>query len=306
LYKSLFSYQDGKRMERKKNDERSVDEVLDTLAEFVPIPPEYRQLIADRINQDRNYVPKIGFFGKTGAGKSSLCNALFGQDVCRISNIDPCTRESQELEISNGNKRIVLLDVPGVGESHDRDKEYATLYANLLPEIDLVIWVLKGDDRAFSTDQAFYEQKVKPHMEQGKPFVIALNQIDKIEPFREWDVDRHQPGMGQKKNIDQKRSSVAGFFGVPLSAVVPVSASEKYGLVDLLDFMISQLPKERKITVLKQTKTEYRSEKSVREAENGFFEHIIDIVEEYVPVRAVISAVTSVAKKVIGWFGSWF
>ena len=32
------------------------------------------------------FEPRIGVFGKTGAGKSSLCNALFGQRTAKVSN----------------------------------------------------------------------------------------------------------------------------------------------------------------------------------------------------------------------------
>lgn len=45
-------------------------------------------------------------------------------------------------------KGISLIDMPGVGESEQRDAEYAALYRRLLPELDLVLWVIKGDDRA--------------------------------------------------------------------------------------------------------------------------------------------------------------
>ena len=38
----------------------------------------------------RTYVPKIGVFGVTGVGKSSLCNALFGSDVAVISDVVAC------------------------------------------------------------------------------------------------------------------------------------------------------------------------------------------------------------------------
>lgn len=285
------------------NHHNSIDQIFDIFEKSgAIIPQEYRQAIVDRINQDRSYVPKIGFFGKTGAGKSSLCNALFGQDICPVSDIDPCTRDTQELNIGSGDKKIILLDVPGVGESRDRDEEYAALYGELLPQIDLVIWVLKGDDRAFSSDQEFYQSMVKPHMEQGKPFVIALNQVDKIEPFREWDVEKHQPSAKQQQNIQQKIASVAGFFAVPLRSVVAVSANEKYGLVELLDTMITQLPKEKKITVFRQAQEQFRSERSAREAEKGFWEHIVDVVDHFVPVKAVIGVATKVWDTVSSWF----
>lgn len=73
--------------------------------------------ITEKINQVLSYEPRVGFFGKTGAGKSSLCNALFGQDIAPISDVEACTRNTQEILLGIGKKGIKLIDVPGVGES---------------------------------------------------------------------------------------------------------------------------------------------------------------------------------------------
>ena len=98
--------------------------------------------IREKLTEILNYEPRIGVFGKTGAGKSSLCNALFGQDVCPIGDVEACTRNPQEVFLNMDEKGIKLVDVPGVGESQERDKEYGELYASLLPELDVVLWLL--------------------------------------------------------------------------------------------------------------------------------------------------------------------
>ena len=41
-------------------------------------------------------------------------------------------------------------------------------------------------------------------MSKGKPFFFVLNQIDKVEPFREWDISKHEPGPKQMDNIRLK------------------------------------------------------------------------------------------------------
>merc|ERR1711879_252257 len=114
------------------------------------------------------YQPVVGVMGKTRAGKSSLCNALFGKDVCGVSDVEACTRDQQEVELNTGGRGIKLIDVPGVGESRERDQEYSDLYRELIPKVDAMFWILKGDDRAFSTDEAFYKSIVRPYIDKGK------------------------------------------------------------------------------------------------------------------------------------------
>ena len=138
----------------------------------IKVSGEQREQIKNRLSKILSYEPRIGVFGKTGVGKSSLCNALFGQDVCPISDIEACTRNTKEVIINLGNKGIKLIDVPGAGESNERDEQYGKLYASLLPELDLVLWVIKADDRAMASDERFYKNIVKPHIEDGKPFFM--------------------------------------------------------------------------------------------------------------------------------------
>ncbi len=272
----------------------------------------YREIIKKRLDSIISYQPMIGIFGKTGAGKSSLCNALFGQDVCEISDISACTRAPQEVILSMGNKGIKLIDVPGVGESVERDKEYEDLYKNLLPELDVVLWVLKGDDRAFSSDEIFYKNLVKPYIDKGRPFFIVLNQVDKIEPFREWDVAKNRPGAHQAENIEAKRRNVASIFDLPLNSVIPISANERYGLIELVDNIVHSLPKERKAILLKEVKEENRSSGAKQEAKNGFVDTLTEILTNLFTsptavnvikagVDVLKAGVSKLFSKIFGW-----
>ena len=57
------------------------------------------------MNHIKNYTPKIGVFGDTGVGKSSLCNSLFGKDIASVSDVEACTREIQEINLQPSEKR---------------------------------------------------------------------------------------------------------------------------------------------------------------------------------------------------------
>ncbi|WP_175640202.1 GTPase family protein [Metabacillus schmidteae] len=257
----------------------------------VHFTPEMRKKIEERIDAVLSYEPRIGVFGKTGVGKSSLCNALFGQDICPVSDVEACTRDTKEVLLNIGTKGLKLVDVPGVGESASRDQEYEELYNNLLPELDVVFWVLKGDDRAFSSDAKFYNEVVKPHLEQGKPFFIVLNQIDKIEPFREWDLENCLPGPKQQKNINAKIEMVSKYFEVPTSKIIPVSADEKYGLIRLIDEIVFGLPKDKKITFAKGVSKGNVSKQAEGHAKKGFIQTVDEFCQDVLPGYGVMKHV---------------
>lgn len=282
------------------------EQLFDAFArQGLQLPEEHRRTIAAQLERIRDYEPMVGVFGKTGAGKSSLCNAVFGRDICKISDVGACTRNVQEVALSIGQKGMKLLDVPGVGESDRRDAEYDALYQQWLPKLDLVLWVIKADDRALASDEDFYKRLVKPYLEAGKPFFIVLNQVDKVEPFREWDEKARQPGPRQAANIEDKRRSVAGFFGLPLNQVICVSANERYGLVELVDRVIHALPAEKRVSVLREVQDEYRSKASREEARSGVAE-TLDKVIDVLPLPAPVKFVAKAIVRVIDWIGSWF
>ena len=257
------------------NHEFMAADFYQELSEYgIQLSPEQRQRIEEKINSVLTYEPRIGIFSKSGVGKSSLCNALFGQDVCPISDITACTRNVQEVLLEMGGKGLKLIDVPGVGESSHRDKEYTKLYAKLLPELDCVLWLLKADERAYMPDEIFYREIVKPHISQGKPFFFVLNQVDKMEPSDEWNTSGNLPGSRQFHNINLKIEAISRYFNIAASKIIPVSAKYNYNLPKLVDEIVYALPREKKITFLRGTAAKYRSIDSVAAVKKAWYEGV--------------------------------
>lgn len=221
-----------------------------------------RQSLRDSIDRICSYHAKVGVLGKTGAGKSALCNALFGKEVTPVSDVEPGTHCPQQVALAvKEGKGITLIDMPGVGESEAKDAEYRALYQQWLPQLDLVLWVIKGDDRALGVDERFFQQVLLPSMWASQlPLLVVVNQCDKVEPCREWDWKKNHPGPQQQRNIDSKLDWVCRGFRLSRQQVCAVSAEENYGLVVLLERIVESLPTEKKWGLAREAKQEYVSE----------------------------------------------
>ena len=241
-----------------------------------------RQQLRERIEGVVNYQAVVGVMGKTGAGKSSLCNALFGQEVSEVDDIAACTRYPQEITLSyKQGKGLALIDMPGVGESEARDQDYADLYRSMLPELDLVLWLIKAEDRALSIDQRFYRQIVLPYLKQHNvPLLIVVSQSDKIEPCREWDAVCKQPGTLQQQHLQGKRAQLSRLFHLPMGKICVVSAEYGYGLIELVEKIVITLPAEKKWGITRETKPAFLSATSWEVAESGVWDSIKRMVIE--------------------------
>lgn len=272
------------------------------------LPHTIRNHILERLRSLTQYEPVIGIMGKTGAGKSSLCNALFQGEVTPVSDVHACTREVLRLRLNSGEHSLILVDLPGVGESEQRDKEYESLYRNILPELDLILWVIKADDRAFSVDEHFY-RRVMTGYQQRVLFIV--NQVDKIEPSHEWYVTGNAPSPHQLVNIEARLASIRQLFS-PLHPVCAVSARTEWNLPSMVETMMCCLPDRATSPLATQLHGRLCGEPIKKQAREGFGNAVGEVFDtaeaaSFIPaplkaiIRTVRDAVVSVARAVWDW-----
>lgn len=278
-----------------------------------------RHAIEKKIKEVKGYTPRVGIFGSTGVGKSSLCNALFGRDVAPVSNVAACTRDIQEIHIpsEDGSEGgLTIVDFPGVGETLERDKEYYDLYKKNVEKLDLVVWVIKSDERAYAISQKVYNDILLPNIEKC-PVVFFINQIDKIEPTEDdegellWDKKSNTPIKEQLASVNQKIIEVSNAFSVPTSRIIPTSVKRKFNISEAMETIIDILPKEKKYALYREAGEEIKTEKMAESAEKGVWDTVKEWTGEAwdsvkdVVVEVVAATVVAAGKKILSKLKFW-
>lgn len=284
---------------RNSQINQTLDSILDKL------PEEIRRDLKSRLDSAIYYTPKIGIMGKSGAGKSSLINAIIGQPLCQTGGVGGCTRAFQEERLKIGNREIVFMDLPGVAENSARHEEYQRLYAEKLADLDLILWVIKVDDRANKNDEEFYRDLIKFYRKDRVLFV--LSQCDKAEPSRDWDYLNYRPSNRQLEIITANQHRLASDFHVSTSSVIPVACDyyqgkfDRYNIELLVKAIIQAVPNEAKSSLYATVDKDTITSETRKEAKGGFetfVKEALDIVIDMAPIPAQLK---SVARKAKDW-----
>lgn len=89
---------------------------------------------------------QIGIFGKMNAGKSSLMNAITGNQVSIVSNVEGTTTDiiKKAMEIPKLGP-AVFIDTPGFYDETSLKKERTEVLDRITGEIDFALFLFSGD-----------------------------------------------------------------------------------------------------------------------------------------------------------------
>ncbi|MEB3338945.1 MAG: GTPase [Leptolyngbyaceae bacterium] len=122
---------------------------------------------------------EILLVGRTGAGKSSLMNSLFQEQLATVDLL-PSTTECQKFTWQDD---IVLWDAPGYEQVHRSDLREQVL--QLATSVDVLVLVTPALDPALQMDVDFL--KAMKTRSPDLPIIVAVTQVDQVRPYREWE-----------------------------------------------------------------------------------------------------------------------
>lgn len=174
---------------------------------------------------------QIALFGKRNAGKSSVINAVTGQQLAIVSEVkgtttDPVSKAMELLPLGP----CMFIDTPGLDDEGELGKKRVEKAMQVLNKTDIALVVIDintitGEDLESKRGLPPKELEIIGLIEEKKiPYIIVLNQADRMEDVMAEEI---------RNQIVKKNGTV------PVNVV---SSKEGVGLEELKDTLIRQVP----------------------------------------------------------------
>jgi tRNA modification GTPase len=125
---------------------------------------------------------QVALVGRPNVGKSSLPNALLGEDRAIVTNIPGTTRDTVRGEITIRGCRVILTDTAGIHETEDPvEKIGVERSEKARQEADVSLLILDGSESMTDTDRDL----LKRFSGEG---AVVINKTDLKQALNETDV----------------------------------------------------------------------------------------------------------------------
>ncbi|HEY4112139.1 ribosome biogenesis GTPase Der [Puia sp.] len=172
-------------------------EILDAIAALMP---------DDRGEAEDDNLPKFAIIGQPNVGKSSLLNALVGQERTIVSDIAGTTRDTIHTRYNLFKKDFVLIDTAGIRRKtkvHEDLEFYSVIRAiKAMDEADVCLLMIDAANGITAQDLSIFSLAVK----KGKGIVLLVNK---------WDLLAKETNTA-KEYEKQLKDRIAPFTDVPI------------------------------------------------------------------------------------------
>ncbi|MEM9837030.1 MAG: ribosome biogenesis GTPase Der [Bacteroidota bacterium] len=186
-------------------------EVLDTLVEYLNDEPV-----------ERPELPHLAIVGQPNAGKSSLVNALLGEERNIVTDVAGTTRDSINTHYNKFGKEFIIIDTAGMRKKsrvHENLEFYSVMRAiKAIEESDVCVLIIDATMGVESQDLSIFRLAQK----RNKGIVILMNK---------WDLVEKETNTARDMEIEI-RQRFAPFTDLP---IVFISATEKQRIMQGID-----------------------------------------------------------------------
>jgi GTP-binding protein len=173
----------------------------------------------------KSSLPTVALIGRTNVGKSTLFNRLTEKQLTLVSAIPGTTRDRRFGECSWDEKTINLIDTAGLDVEGEKeiDKQAVEMAKKSITEADMILFVVDGRVGILPQDREYAKMILKTK----KPVVVAVNKVDS----------------------QKQMHGLADFYRLGFKNIEAVSAKSGSGTGELLDLILSLLPKSSSTSV---------------------------------------------------------
>lgn len=172
-------------------------------------------------NIDGGVIPIVAIVGRANVGKSTLFNRLCRDRRALVDDTPGITRDRLIAQVNWSGRSFCLVDTGGIeeGEGQTPIKMQVRQQAQIaVEEADVVLFMADGKEGLHSGDTAVVDLLRR----SGKPVLYAVNKIDGLE----------------------QEDAAYEFYQLGVENIFPISAAHGYGVRDLMDALMEQLPLE--------------------------------------------------------------
>ncbi|GIM48208.1 GTPase Der [Collibacillus ludicampi] len=126
-------------------------------------------------------VIRVALIGRPNVGKSSLVNAILGENRVMVSPIAGTTRDAVDTLFYKDGQDFVLIDTAGMrkrGKVYETTERYSVMRAmRAIERCDVAVLVINGEEGIIEQDKRI----VGYALEEGKAIIIVVNKWDLVE-----------------------------------------------------------------------------------------------------------------------------
>ncbi|MBC7949517.1 MAG: ribosome biogenesis GTPase Der [Chitinophagaceae bacterium] len=205
-------------------------ELLDAIAELIPADVSEE---SEAENEDMDALPKFAIIGQPNVGKSSLLNALVGEERTIVSEIAGTTRDTIHTHYNLFQKEFVLIDTAGIrrkAKVHEDLEFYSVIRAiKALDEADVCLLLIDAEKGIAAQDLNIFSLAAR----KGKGLVLLVNK---------WDLVSKETNTA--KDYEKKlKEKLAPFSDVP---ILFISAKEKTRIFKAIEIGLEVVDKRKK------------------------------------------------------------